>query len=320
MGGGNGSAISLSALKHNTDMFDISAVTSMVDSGYSTGAMRKKFGILPPGDIMRASVSMSKYDYNILKPIFYKNRPVSLEKINKDLDAPRGPSLGNLFLLLVSQYEGNFVTALRALEEIVESVGHAYPSTIEQSNVVVELTNGDIIKGEHKIDEPDYDRSLKIKRAWLDPEVPAYEDALKEIKEAHAIVFGPGDLYTSIISAILPTGIKEAIAKSKAKLVYVVGNAHHAEGETGPEKLSDFIDQLESYLPRPLDIVIYNNTELESLQVEMYKKRGWSLIDFDSENIDPDKLVCGNYERSSGGLCPEKLGMIFKSLATQCNS
>ena len=318
MGGGNGSAVSLSALKQHTDMFDISAVTSMVDSGYSTGAMRKKFGILPPGDIMRASVSMSKYDYAILKSIFYKNRPTSLEKINKDLNAERGPSLGNLFLLLVSQYEGDFVTALRALEEIVESVGHSYPSTLEQSNIVVELENGDIIKTEHKIDEPDYDRSLKIKRAWLDPEVPAYKDALREIREADAILFGPGDLYTSIISAMLPTGIKEAIDESKAKLVYVVGNAYHTEGETGPEKLSEFVNQLESYLPRPLDVVVYNNTELNNLQVETYKKRGWSLIDCDMENINQDRLVCGNYERSSGGLCPEKLGMIFKSLSSQC--
>ena len=137
MGGGNGSAVSLSALKRHIDTFDISAVTSMIDSGYSTGAMRKQFGILPPGDIMRASVSMSKYDYNILKPIFYKNRPTSLTKLNTDLGAERGPSLGNLFLLLVSQYEGDFIKALRALEETVESVGHAYPSTVEQSQLVV---------------------------------------------------------------------------------------------------------------------------------------------------------------------------------------
>jgi len=319
MGGGNGSSISLCALKEHLDLFDISAVTSMVDSGYSTGAMRKKFGMLPPGDIMRASVSMSIYPYKILKPIFYKNRTSTLEKLNTELKAERGPSLGNLFLLFASQYEGDFIKALRALEETVEAVGHAYPSTVEQSELVVELTNGDMIQSETKIDEPEYNRDLKIKKAWLEPEVSAYEEALKKIREADYIIFGPGDLYTSIVASLLPKGIYEAIAESKAHLTYVVGNAYHTEGETGPEKLSDFILELENYLPRKLDHIIYNNAELSLEQSAIYVQRKWSLVEQDVISSDDLRIVEGNYERTGGGLCPEKLGEIFKQLAYNCN-
>ncbi len=318
IGGGNGSAISLNALKLNLDIFDISAVTSMVDDGYSTGAMRRKFGILPPGDIMRASVAMSKYPYSILKPVFYKNRPTSLKKLNEDLKAKRGPSLGNLFLLFVSQYEGDFVKALRALEEAVESVGHAYPSTIEQAQLVVELTNGDIVKSEHVIDEPDYDRDLKIKRAWLEPEVSAYEEALQKIREADCIVLGPGDLYTSVIAGLLPKGIKETIDESQAHLIYTVGNAYHTNGETGPEKLSEFVSQLENYLPRKLDAVVYNSASLSDEQLATYQKRGWSLIEFDEENLADYNIVAGDYEKEEGGLDPEKLADIFRELSSQC--
>ncbi|PIT87012.1 MAG: hypothetical protein COU31_05240 [Candidatus Magasanikbacteria bacterium CG10_big_fil_rev_8_21_14_0_10_40_10] len=318
MGGGNGSAVSLNALKLHTDIFAISAVTSMVDDGYSTGAMRKKFGILPPGDIMRASVAMSTYPYSILKSIFYKNRPTGLKKLNAELDAERCPSLGNLFLLFVSQYEGDFVSALRALEEAVEAVGHAYPSTLEQSNLVVALSNGQIITGEHAIDEPTHDRSLTITRAWLEPEVPAYHEALQKIREADCIILGPGDLYTSVIASLLPQGIREAMQISHARLVYVAGNAYHTEGEASSQVLSGFISALESYLPRVLDRIVYNSAVLDEIQRATYRERGWSLIDWDDACRGDERIVAGDYEKSSGGLDSEKLGGILKELSSEC--
>lgn len=318
MGGGNGSAVTINALKQYGCVFDISAVISMCDSGYSTGAIRKFFNMSPPSDIMRAVLALSPYNFQTLKKIFYKNRISSLPKLTKDLAAGRGPSLGNLIVAFLAKYEGDFVSAVRALEEVLETIGHAYPSTLGQTDLLVELTNGDIVKGETKIDEPDYDRILKITKAWIEPKVVAYDQALEKIKQATCIVLGPGDLYTSIIASLLPQGIKEAMTESKARLVYVVGNAYHTHGETGPEKLSGFVEHLERYLPRPLDFIIYNNAKLDGTQIQTYQKRGWSLIDFDEENMDKDRLVCGNYERSSGGLCPEKLGNIFKSLTSKC--
>jgi len=318
MGGGNGSAISICALKRYTDMFDISAVISMLDSGYSTGAIRKFFNILPPGDILRAVLALSPYDFKTLKKIFNKNRISNLKKLNNDLQAARAPSLGNMIIALVAKYEGDFLCAIRGLEEVLETIGHAYPSTLDQADLVVELSSGDIVKGETKIDEPSYDRSFKITKALIEPEVHAYDQALKQIRDATCIVFGPGDLYTSIVASLLPIGIKEAIDESNAHLIYAIGNAYHTDGETGPEKLSDFILQLEQYLPRKIDLTIYNSAQLNKEQLQIYKERGWSLIENDKENISDHKIIEGNYERDSGGLCPQKLGNIFKDLSSNC--
>jgi uncharacterized cofD-like protein len=90
VGGGNGSAIALEALKQHRDIFDISAVISMSDSGGSSGRLRREFGTLPPGDILRAILSLSLYDYSILRKIFYNNR---FSGAGKSVDH----NLGNLF-------------------------------------------------------------------------------------------------------------------------------------------------------------------------------------------------------------------------------
>jgi uncharacterized cofD-like protein len=93
IGGGNGSAVCLEGLKTYTDRFDISAIISMSDSGGSSGILRREFATLPPGDIMRAILSLSKYDYQSLRKIFYQPRFKQVGKLNSH-------NLGNLFLTL----------------------------------------------------------------------------------------------------------------------------------------------------------------------------------------------------------------------------
>ena len=308
IGGGNGSAICLEGLKKYAHSFDISAVISMSDSGGSSGKLRKEFNTLPPGDIMRAILSLSKYDYKTLRQIFYKPRFKNTGKLDDH-------NLGNLFLTLISQYSGNFLLALEALAQSVEAQGRVYPVTLESANLVAELDNGDIIRTEAFIDNPSYNRGLKIKRVWLDPQCQAYGEAQKAIQSADYIVLSPGSLYTSLIATLLPNGIKEAIDNNKkAKIIYVAGSAYRLDGETGPERLSDFVLQLEKYLPRKIDLVIRNNHSLNGKQKEFYKSQKWGVFRFDKENLKDKKIQSLDLEAAEGGLSPQKLSMVLKDL------
>ncbi len=307
IGGGNGSAISIVSLKQNLDLFDISAVISMSDSGGSSGRLRQEFNTLPSGDIMRAVLAMSKYDFPLLKQIFYRNRFSGVDKLD-------GHNLGNLFLTLSAQYGGDFVSAVRALEQSVEAVGRVYPTTLDQTDLCAELENGQIIKTEAVIDKPNYDKSLKIKKVWLEPAGAIYPEAQKALLDADYILFGPGSLYTSIIATILPAGVKEAIMKSKAKLIYAIGGAYIKDGETGPTAVSEVVHALEKYLPRSLDLVVFNNAKLSNVRQEIYEKRGWALIMDDMSNQKGMNIIKMDYEKNDGGLCSIKLGKILKSI------
>jgi len=313
IGGGNGSAIVISALKYNP-AYDLSAVISMSDSGFSSGALRRYFHLPSPGDILRAALAMSRYDYSLLRTIFNKNRFSSLVNVNKKLKADRDPSLGNLFLMLTAQFEGDYVRAVRALEEAVEAVGHVYPVTLDLTDLCVQLSNGKIIQPEGVIDRPSYNRKWKIQKAWLEPAGRVYPGAREIIAAADYIVFCPGSLYCSVIAALLPQGVKEAINGSRAKLIYIAGNGYETIGETGPERLSDFVKQLGQYLPRPVDLVVYNNQKLNTKQLKKYREKNWATFEVDLQNLLHRKIIVGQFERAEGGLCDVKLGKILKNI------
>lgn len=305
--GGNGSFITINALKKYKEDFDISAVISMSDSGRSTGILRKEFGF-PPSDIMRATLAMSKYDSKMLKQIFFRNRFEGCGKLDTHY-------LGNLFLVLGTRYDGDMLNALKALHQALEAVGTVHPVTLDYCDLCVQLSNGDVIKSEHKIDRPEFDRSLKIKKAWLEPRPKIYEGAKKAIEEADVIVMGPGSLYCSVVATLLPNGVVEAIEKNKnAKLVYVIGNAYEKIGETGPEILGEFISELENYLPRKLDAVIYDDHKLSKQELDHYEQKNWGIIGCGEKCRIDERIIKADFEKSVGGLDPDKLGDVLKDV------
>ena len=303
--GGNGSGVSINACKTFLEEVALSAVIPMSDSGGSTGRLRREFDTLPVGDIMRAVIAMSKHDAGLLKQLFYRMRFKKAGKLD-------GHNLGNLFLILAEQYGGDFVHALTALHPAVEAVGTVHPVTLDVSDLAVELASGEQVVGEHEIDRPKSTED-KITRAWLEPQPALYNGAKEALKKADVIVFGPGSLYCSVIPSLLVADVQEVLEKSSAKLVYVVGNAFEEHGEAGPRVLSKFISTLESYLPRALDAVVFNNHSLSEHEQKRYQEKQWTLITNDVDDNDP-RVIVGDFERSGGGLDPDKLGALLKDV------
>lgn len=309
LGGGNGGSISIRAMKQFFDEYSISAIIAMSDSGSTSGKLRQELGVLPPGDILRAVLAMSRYDYDLLKRIFYDTRYSEHGKL-------QGFGIGHLFLALVEKYNGGIIDAIRALAQAVDAVGPVFPVTLEQTDLCVELVDGVIVKGEHKIDRPDWDRSIMIKRAWLEPSVEIYERAKREILSADVIIIGPGSFYTSIIATLLPYGMKEALRETKAKIIFVSGNAIESDGETGPTTTSEIIDILHSYLPREVDMVISNTRELDSKQQAYYQEKGWKKILIDTEKVLVP-IISAPFELPQGGFDPVALGQLIRDFLRQ---
>lgn len=306
IGGGNGSAISINALKQIDDL-QIDAVISTTDSGGSSGRLRKEFNTLPTGDVMRAALALSLHPFESLKQIFYRERFEDVGKLNKH-------NLGNLFLVLAEQYEGDFMKALRAFEQALGTFGHVYPVLLEQADIFAELEDGTVLETEHAIDRPDRKRNGGIKRLWVEPAHKVNPEAAEIIKNADVIVLGPGSLFCSVIANLVVPGVKEAIDASKARLVFVPGNAYELEGEHGPTSLSGSIKALESYLPRELYAVVYNNHEFSEEEKQTYASRNWATIDVDIDACPERNIVVGDYERVGGGLDATKLSPLLKNV------
>src|SRR3990167_154892 len=312
IGGGNGPAISIQALKTMLEDVDIAAVIAMFDTGGSTGRLRQEFGTQPFSDLMRATLSLSKYDYEgILRPIFYKTR-------FKDAGKLDGHNLGNLFMTLSAKYDGDWLHVLRALGQAAEIVGKVEPVTLDVADLIVELSDGQHIKTESAIDEPSYDRKLRIKKMWLGPRAKIYPAARKLIEKADYIVLGPGSTYTSIVANLIVDGMKEALKISRGKIIYLTGHVYATNKETGPETLSERIVEIERYLPRVIDIIVYDDQKPGNPDLIRYQREHFRLLPKDVENIPKQSgghfLMKRDLIAEAGKMSSAKLIPVFKEI------
>lgn len=300
-GGANGTSLVLRALKPHVHEVKLSAVVSMSDSGRSSAKMRDEVGALPSADILRVLLALSQYDYETIKELLYARRLQGHEKLS-------GFNIGTLFIGLASQYTGDIVAVIRALEEVLQCVGTVYPATLDHTHLNVRLDTGALIHGEGMIDDPALPRGPTITEAWLDPGGALYSGAKLAIEAADYILIGPGDLYTSNIASFLARGTKESITHTRAKLLFIAGNKYTTDGEFAPITLSARVAALEQYLPRPVDVIFYNDHAPTKEETMRYQKESWGLIENDF--IDPRVRVL-DFEAAGGGLSEEKLGSIL---------
>ena len=253
VGGGTGSYQVLTGLKKYP--LDLSAVISMCDSGGSTGRLRKELGILPPGDVRRAILALSDL------PFAQKTLEEIFDFRFEDGKGLAGHSLGNILLAALVQITGSMDKAINEAARILNASGHIFPVTLDKTNLVAILADGTRVFGETNVDMRNFKIGIPIKKVYLLPKAKLFFDAGRAIKGAELIVFGPGDLYTSLIPTLLIEGMCEALIKSKAKICLVV-NLMTKRGETDGFRASDFVSVFRQYMcasASRLTEVIVNN-------------------------------------------------------------
>jgi uncharacterized cofD-like protein len=262
IGGGSGHFVLLSGLR-DLPGIDITAIVSMIDSGGSSGRLRDEFGILPPGDILKCIIALSPHR-QVAQEILLK-RFQGISKLN-------GHNAGNLLMTMLSRYT-SFTQAVSALSEILEVKGNILPVSIDKATLVAQLSDGNRIYGEYAIGTGKNRIGKKISQLSMVPHqndaVTAYEPVIEAIKEAHYIILAPGDLYSSIISNLIVPGIKEALQQTNASLIYVL-NIMTRPGETHNFQANDFVRELEYYIGKPINQILFNNQKPPDDILEKY--------------------------------------------------
>ena len=307
IGGGTGVFTVLSGLKHYFN--NLTAVVTMADDGGSTGILREEFGILPPGDVRRAIVALSSSDNKTLSELFNYRF-----KEGKGLS---GHSLGNLIITALERITGSFDKAIDEVGKILQVKGKILPVTLKTTYLMAELEDGSLVKGETNIDIPRHDGFLKIKKVWLRPAVSINPDARKAILGADAVIIGPGDLYTSLVPNLLVGGMKDALWKTRGKVIYFV-NTMTKFGETHSFQASDFLSVVENYLgKRIVDFVAINKTKPTPNRLRPYAEEKSEFVNADLENLPKKPVpIVASLIRRSGLLRhdPEKVAKLVKML------
>lgn len=198
----------------------------------------------------------------------------------------KGHKVGNILMAnLYYNLDRDYNAMLKTMHNLLDVQAKIIPVTTWKAYIRAVLWNGEVIESQDRISNvaaytsgiADFELMEDSKHAYQ------HKDVFKAVKQADYIIISPGDLFTSTISNFVIGWVKEAIGKSEAKIIYI-GNNTNKGGETQWLTCLDFINKIERYLWRRLDIFITNNkyldlseNEKERLQSNISVK-GWDYL------------------------------------------
>ena len=271
IGGGTGLSTLLHGLKPYTT--NLTAIVTVADDGGSSGRLRQEFDMLPPGDIRNCLVALADTEPLMQRLFQYRFAEDS---------ALHGHNFGNLFITAMTKITGDFERAVQASSKVLAIRGRVVPSTNAKVRLAAEHDDGSVTLGETKISKSD----VPIRRIYLEPShCHPTADALAAIREANAIVFGPGSLYTSIIPNILVDKMVDAIVTSKALKIYIC-NVMTQSRETQDYRASDHVRALIAHSnPGILQLCIVNTEPVPPHLLEKYREEEAFPVEPDVEHI-----------------------------------
>lgn len=251
IGGGTGLPVILKSLKERDA--DVTAIVTVADDGGSSGALRKMFNTVPPGDIRNVLVSLSDIP-QAQKDIFQYR----FKSEDKTLD---GHALGNLIILATSEMRGSMYQAIQLLAKMMHCSGHVYPAADEPLVLHARYTDGTLGSGESQIARPDKTIEYVTVSTTSEErtEVKPAKKVVSSILEADMVVLGPGSLYTSILPTLMIPDVGAAIKETKAQVLYI-SNIMTQMGETEGFTDANHVEVLCKHIGGDfIDTVLVNN-------------------------------------------------------------
>jgi len=249
IGGGTGLPVILKSLKEKDA--DITAVVTVADDGGSSGALRRSFNAVPPGDLRNVLTALSE--------IPELQREIFQYRFCSDDQSLSGHTIGNLIISAMADMSGNIYEAIQLLAKMMHVKGHVYPAAEEPLNLHATYTDGTTQTGESEI--PKKDKVIDfvtVSCVEEEREVHASRKVVSAIMDADMVVLGPGSLFTSILPNLMIPAIGKAVAETEGKVVYI-SNIMTQFGETEGLNDADHIRVLHKHLgTKFVDIALTN--------------------------------------------------------------
>ncbi|MFD2670999.1 gluconeogenesis factor YvcK family protein [Marinicrinis sediminis] len=275
MGGGTGLSVILRGLKLKP--FDITAIVTVADDGGSSGILRSELKMPPPGDIRSVLIALADVEpvmSNVLQYRFQSGNGL------------KGHSLGNLILAAVTDITGDFFKGIQELSQVLAVRGRVLPAANEPIVLKAEMEDDSVVEGESIIPKS----GKRIKRVFIDPQdVQPLPEVIEAIREADAIIVGPGSLYTSILPNLLVPQIAQEVIQSQAQKIYIC-NVMTQPGETDQFTVYDHLAVMREHVGRPIfDHVIVNEGGIPDDVKVKYKEQGAEIVPIDYERLKQER-------------------------------
>lgn len=305
IGGGRGLNTVLAGLKNYTD--NITAIVTVSDYGETPTSSRKALEVLPLNDL-KDSISALAYNEEEMKNLMYC-------KFNDG--KMKGLSFGDIYFLAMNRIYGDFSKSVESSKSILNMTGKVLPVTLEPITICAELEDGTVIEDRTKIPEVVGKTTKKINRVYINPTNCAVAPGvLDAIKDADAIIIGPGSLYTNVIPNLLVRGVAKAIKDSKAIKVYV-SNIMTEFGQTDDYTLSDHIKTIQDYIGENIiNYCIYDTGEIVPEYIHKYNEKGSDVVLADTSKAKQlgVKLIQRNLSKSEDDIIAHDSDVIASTI------
>jgi uncharacterized cofD-like protein len=272
IGGGTGLSVLLRGIKEVTS--NVTAVVTVADDGGSSGRLREDLGIIPPGDLRNCLVALADTE-PLMEKLFQHRFGGSSELA--------GHSFGNLFIAAMTEVTGDVEKALKESSKVLAVKGRVLPASTAFVRLDATMTDGTTVEGESQIPLV----KKHIYRVHLFPEhVKPVESSLEAIRNADAIVLGPGSLYTSIMPNLLVDGVAKTLRSSKAVKIYIC-NVMTQPGETDGYTASMHVKAIIDHAGKgAIDYVLVNSAPITPEMQKYYANKGAYPVEVDEEALN----------------------------------
>ena len=157
--------------------------------------------------------------------------------------------------------------------------------------ICAELKDGTVVEEKSKIPEVTYEKISQINRIYISPSnvLPA-PGVIDAIKDADAIVIGPGSLYTNIIPNLIVKNVAKAIKESKAKKVYI-SNIMTEPGQTDNYTVGEHINAIIEHAGKGvIEYCICDTGDIIPEFIRRYNAKGSDTVDQSIEKVN-DKNI-----------------------------
>lgn len=277
----------LGGLKRNP-WLRLNAVVTMFDSGGSSGQLRDELGVLPPGDVLRCALALSRNEGEARRVLLARLPTLEHTRLG-------GHTGGNLLLSMMERYSGDFLAAVDGLRALLGCRGFVWPISVEQATLCAEYADGEVTRGEVEVDAG-HARGHLVTRIWLEPPAPIHPSVKKAITNFDAVVIGPGSFFTSLMPTLLVDGVADVLASVKGPIVVVSNLLTEGHGMRG-FTAADEVAWVSKTIGRKVDVLIANQGQPSKEAVDRYAAEHKHPLQIGS--LDPGtEAVVGDFWRT----------------------
>jgi uncharacterized cofD-like protein len=240
LGGGHGTSAVLRALRGHD--LDLTVIVTVADDGGSSGELRRRWGGPAVGDMRRSLIALTREDDRVGQALA---APVTIARFGRH-------PLGNLVLVALNRAFGNLETASEWLGGELGLSARVLPATAQPVSLVATAA-GALIRGESAIGAA----RGGIGTLGFDPAQPAVPShVIDAIDGADYVLLAPGSLFTSVLAVGALPGIRSALARTEATVIWIC-NLEPQIPETAGLAASDHLLALRRHGLR-IDYVLYD--------------------------------------------------------------